>query len=96
MKSREVFRFLRKVPKGRVTTYKALAGKAGTSPRAVGQIMKRNRRPDVYPCYKVVRSDGRLGGFTHPRGVREKVRRLERDGIKVRNGRIDKKYFHRF
>lgn len=89
MKSREVFSFLKRVPKGRVTTYGQLAWKAGTSPRAVGQIMRNNKHPDRFPCYKVVCSDGRLGGFTHPKGVREKIRRLERDGIKVLDGRID-------
>jgi len=87
---------LRKVPKGRVVTYKILAEKVGTAPRAVGQIMKRNKHPDSVPCYKVIKSDGSLGGYTHPKGLEEKIRRLEREGIKVRNGKIDEKYFFKF
>ena len=97
MISEKVFNLLRKVPKGRVTTYKALAGKAGTSPRAVGQIMRSNKRPDAYPCYKVVCSDGGLGGFTHPKGVKEKIRRLERDGVKVKDRKVNlRKHLHYF
>ncbi|MFQ5647638.1 MAG: MGMT family protein [Candidatus Aenigmatarchaeota archaeon] len=93
MSSEKVFRLLRKVPKGRVTTYKALAERAGTSPRAVGRAMARNRHPDAVPCFKVVRSDGSLGGYSGPGGVREKIRRLEREGIEVKKGKIEERYF---
>ena len=77
------------MPKSKVTTYKVLADKAGTGPRAVGRIMAGNRHPDRFPCYKVVRSAGGLGGYTHPKGLREKVRRLEKEGIKIRDGKIE-------
>lgn len=86
---------LKKIPTGRVTTYKELAKKCNTSPRAVGQILKNNKHPEKFPCYKVVLSCGKIGGYN--RGVNKKILLLSRDGIVVRRGKIDiKKYFYRF
>lgn len=79
---------LLRVPRGKVTTYKALANAMGTRGcRAVGRLLGRNPEPDRFPCFKVVRSDGRLGGFSL--GKADKIRRLEKDGISVKNGRIE-------
>ncbi|MFH1012473.1 MAG: MGMT family protein [Candidatus Peregrinibacteria bacterium] len=75
------------IPRGKVTTYQALAQAMGTRGyRFIGQLLHRNPEPDKYPCYKVVKSDGSLGGFA--RGAEEKVRRLKADGITVRDGKI--------
>ncbi|NIO20441.1 MAG: methylated-DNA--[protein]-cysteine S-methyltransferase [Candidatus Aenigmarchaeota archaeon] len=92
-----VYEFLRKVPKGRVTTYKELAKASGTHPRTVGLLMKKNKDPVNIPCYKVVRSDGSLGGYSAEGGVKTKIRLLRRDGIEIRNGKINlKKYLFKF
>lgn len=85
MKMRQL---LRSIPKGKVTTYGALAKKLGTSSRAVGIMLKHND-PRAAPCYKVVRADGTLGGYSGPGGPKAKIRLLERDGIVVKNGRVD-------
>ena len=89
---------LRKIPKCKVTTYKVLAEKCKTSPRAIGQIMKYNRRPERYPCYKVIKSSGEIGGYcgNKEKDVKKKILSLKKDGIKIKNGKIDKKYFHHF
>ena len=58
-----VFREVCKIPKGRTTTYKKIAEKLKTSPRAVGQALKRNPNPEDIPCRRVVKSDGTLGGY---------------------------------
>lgn len=91
---------LRKIPKGKVTTYGALAKACNSSPRAIGRIMANNRCPGIYPCYKVVRSDGSPGGYkgsTKGRIVAEKIRLLEKDGIKASNGKVNlKTCLHRF
>ena len=81
---------LLQVPRGKVTTYRALALALGDAmaTRAVGQIMATNEQPDVYPCYKVVHSDGRVGDYSGPGGVAEKIKRLQAEGIPVRDGRI--------
>ncbi|MBI4177783.1 MAG: MGMT family protein [Candidatus Aenigmarchaeota archaeon] len=82
----EAIRLLRKIPKGFVTTYKELARATKTHPRAIGTIMHSNEFPAEFPCYKVVMSDGRLGGYGG--GIRKKIRLLRKDGIIVKNGRI--------
>lgn len=52
---------LRKIPKGKVVSYKTMAEYFSTSPRAIGKIMNCNNDPETFPCYKVVRSDGQIG-----------------------------------
>ena len=61
---RKVYEACLRVPKGRVTTYKALAASIDCgSSQAVGQALKVNPfAPDV-PCHRVVKTDRRLGGF---------------------------------
>ncbi|MDP3992320.1 MAG: MGMT family protein [Nanoarchaeota archaeon] len=90
------YEILKKVPKGKVTTYKALARKLGTKAyRAVGNAMNRNPRAPHVPCHRVVCSDGRVGGFAS--GTRKKISMLKREGIKIINGKINlKKYLHKF
>lgn len=79
---------LKKVPKGKVTTYKEIANALGNKAyRAVGNAMNKNpyNHKDV-PCHRVVNSNGSLGGFAFE--SKEKIRRLNEDGIEVRNDKI--------
>ncbi|MCX6815441.1 MAG: MGMT family protein [Candidatus Aenigmarchaeota archaeon] len=89
-----------KIPRGKVTTYGELARITKSSPRAIGQVMRRNPRPDLYPCYKVISSTGRIGGYAgcvKGRMINKKIKLLKKDGIEIKNGKIDlKKYLHRF
>lgn len=74
-----VFAVVRKIPKGKVMTYKEVAKLAG-SPRAfraVGNILSKNFDPKI-PCHRVIRSDGNPGGYN--RGARKKRERLSREG----------------
>ena len=87
---------LKKIPKGKVTTYGILAKKCGTSPRAIGMIMKTNPIPKACPCFKVIGSNGKLVGYSGKGGLKTKTRLLKKDGIKIENGKIEKKYFYRF
>lgn len=87
---------LKKIPKGKVTTYGTLAKLCGTSPRAIGVIMKTNPRPDECPCYKVVGHDGKLVGYSGKGALKTKIKLLQNDGIKVKNGAVDKSYFYEF
>jgi methylated-DNA-[protein]-cysteine S-methyltransferase len=80
-------RLLLQIPHGRVTTYKELARAMGTKGyRFIGQLLHQNPKPDRFPCYKVVRSDGSLGGFA--KGQKDKIRRLRKEGISVKSGMI--------
>lgn len=76
------------IPKGKVTTYKEIA-KAMGSPkgaRAVGNLLNKNPDPDKYPCCKVVKSTGEIGGFAT--GTVEKIKRLKKEGIKIKDGKV--------
>jgi len=87
---------LKKIPKGKVISYKELARVCGTSPRAIGRIMAGNQDPVGFPCYKVVSSSGALCGWSGPGGLKQKRLLLEKDGIRLVNGRVLQKYFCRF
>lgn len=88
--------FLKKIPKGKVVTYKELARLCKTSPRVIGRIMAKNDDPFQYLCYKVVFSTGKLGGYSAKGGIKKKRQLLESEGIKTRHGRVDKQYFYTF
>lgn len=60
---KRVLALLCQVPRGHVTTYALMARHLGSSPRAVGNAMRRNPfAPDV-PCHRCVATGGGLGGF---------------------------------
>ena len=94
------YEILRKVPKGKVTTYGEIARKLKTkSYRAGGNVMNKNpcgflSKGNV-PCHRVVGSDGKLVGFAH--GLKKKTEMLKKEGIEIRNGKVDlKKYGFKF
>lgn len=89
-------KLLKRIPKGRVTTYKELARVCRTSPRAVGRLMARNPDPLNYPCYKVVSVTGALCGYSGPKGLHGKAERLRADGVKIIKGRVNKQHFFKF
>jgi methylated-DNA-[protein]-cysteine S-methyltransferase len=74
-----VMRELARVPYGSVTTYGALAAKAGrpAAARAVGTIMNRNPIPIVLPCHRVVGASGSLVGYGGGLQRKEQLLRLE-------------------
>ena len=82
-----LYRTIQRIPKGKVTTYGILAKHFQTSPRAIASMLAANTELDLYPCYKIIHTDGTIGGYGG--GVPEKIRRLEADGIKIVEGRID-------
>lgn len=78
----KVFELVRKIPKGKVSTYRELAMKLGNPflARAVGNVLSTNRDKNV-PCHRVVRSDGNVGGFAH--GSNKKISLLKKEGVKI-------------
>ncbi len=92
MFSDRVFDIVKKIPRGRVTTYGVVARTVNTRAcRAVGQALKRNKSPQV-PCHRVVKSSGELGGF-RGKETREKARILRSEGIRIKNNRIELKRY---
>ena len=81
--AQKVFAVVRKIPNGKVLTYKQVAEKAG-SPRAfraVGSLMKTNFDPSI-PCHRVIKSDGSLGNYNRG-GTSQKRKILLAEGAKL-------------
>jgi O-6-methylguanine DNA methyltransferase len=78
---------VRKIPEGKVLTYKKVAKLAGhpRAWRAVGNILNKNKNPKI-PCHRVIRSDGKVGGYKN--GPREKASLLNKEGVVVKNRRV--------
>ena len=82
-----VLSIVRRIPPGRVATYGDVARLAGRplACRAVGNIMRECRRPDI-PCHRVIAAGGRLGGY----GGQESMKRslLLAEGVPVSGSRV--------
>ena len=96
----KVYEIVRKIPKGKVLSYKKVAELAG-SPRAwraVGNVLNQNRNlyPPKFskktlagkkiPCHRVIKSSGEIGGFRG--GIKRKIILLKKEGVKIKNGRL--------
>lgn len=99
-KSEAVLKLLAKIPRGKVTTYGELSKAANSSPRAIGQVMRRNRWPEKYPCYKVVASSGKIHGYDgclKGAKVKKKIDLLKKDGIEITNNKVNlSRHMHKF
>tara|TARA_Y100000310_G_scaffold328363_1_gene396385 strand:- start:761 stop:1057 length:297 start_codon:yes stop_codon:yes gene_type:complete len=84
----EVYFYCKKIPRGKVSTYGAIASAMGKdgAVRAVGGALNKNPYKEV-PCHRVVGFDGSLVGFAS--GVKEKERILKSEGVEVVNGKVD-------
>jgi O-6-methylguanine DNA methyltransferase len=85
--ARRVLTVVRRIPPGRVATYGDVARMAGhpRAARAVGNIMRGCRRPDV-PCHRVIAAGGRLGGYGGNEGLKGAL--LTAEGVKVSGARV--------
>ncbi len=89
--SEKVYAVCKNIPKGKVTTYKNIAEFLGTKAyRAVGLALNRNPYKEV-PCHRIISSSGHLHGFAH--GLKRKRQLLEREGVEIKNDRIDLEKF---
>ena len=61
---KKVYKIAAQIPRGKVLTYKEVAKLAGRPKayRAIGNILNKNRDSKVF-CHRVIRSDGKIGGF---------------------------------
>ena len=81
----KVWKYLRTIPKGKVITYKqlAIAIKMPKASRAVANACAKNPYAPKIPCHRVIRSDGGLGGYSGPGGIRGKIRLLRSEKVKI-------------
>ena len=82
-----VYENVRKIPKGKVATYGQIAFMCGSpkASRAVGYALHFNPDPDNIPCFSVVNRFGALAEKFAFGGIEEQKRRLEEDGVEVRD-----------
>ncbi len=95
----KVWKALKRIPKGKVTTYKELAKAVGSrnASREVGNACNKNPHSPRVPCHRVVSSSGKIGGYSH--GVKKKIALLKIEGVEVKRGKIidfEKKVFKNF
>ena len=89
--SNAVYDITKKIPKGKVATYKSVAAAIGSprASRAVANALARNFDPKI-SCHRVVRSDGALGGYNRGGGA-QKAKLLRAEGVLVKNLKVDSK-----
>ncbi len=86
--SQRCYHLLLKVPKGEITTYKALAHALHSRAyRAVGKAMNKNPHAPQVPCHRVINASGKLGGYAS--GIKRKMQLLKNEGVKIVNKKID-------
>jgi methylated-DNA-[protein]-cysteine S-methyltransferase len=85
--SRKVLIACRSIEFGQRVTYAGLAKKAGrpAASRAVGNALAKNPLPLIIPCHRIIRTDGKMGGFSAPGGISLKNRMLalEREAVEA-------------
>ena len=79
----KVWTYLKKIPRGTVVTYSAVAKGVGKTlaVRAVANAIGKNPYAPQIPCHRVIRSDGSLGGYSGKGGLKTKRFLLKKEGI---------------
>ena len=82
-----VWKEIAKIPYGETITYKELAIAIGKpkSARAVANACGKNPYAPTIPCHRVIRSDGKLGGYSGKGGINTKIKLLKQEGINFKN-----------
>ena len=81
----KVWNYLKKIPKGKVKTYKQVAKGIGMpkAARAVANACGKNPYAPKIPCHRVIRSDGGLGGYSGKGGIRQKLKLLRSEKVEI-------------
>ena len=80
---KKVWNEIKKIPKGRTTSYKQIAIAIGhpKAARAVANACGKNPNPIITPCHRVIASDGTIGGDSAEGGVNTKRALLAKEGV---------------
>ena len=81
----KVWKYLKKIPKGKVKTYKqvAIAINNPKSARAVANACAKNPYAPKIPCHRVIRSDGSVGGYSGRGGIKKKLKLLRSEKVAI-------------
>ena len=85
-----IFLALAQIPKGKVITHGNLAKLAGmpNGARLAGRLMCELPEGSRLPWHRVINSQGKLSLREDSDSYREQMRRLEKEGIEIKNGKI--------
>ncbi|OGK16914.1 hypothetical protein A3H80_02600 [Candidatus Roizmanbacteria bacterium RIFCSPLOWO2_02_FULL_37_19] len=90
MDNKKVLTLLKKIPRGKITTYKMLAQVSGVkNPRLVGQILHGNIDPQAFPCHRVIRSDGNIAHGYAFGGKNAQIQKLRKEGVLFIGNKVD-------
>lgn len=90
--AKKVYQLVRKIPQGKVSTYKEIAKALKTKAyRSVGQALKNNPNPPYISCHRVVKNDETIGGFmgkNKGKQISKKINLLKKEGIEFKGKKI--------
>jgi methylated-DNA-[protein]-cysteine S-methyltransferase len=90
--AKKVYKQLKKVPKGKITTYKEIAKSINSKAyQAVGTALKNNPYAPKVPCHRVISNNGSIGGFKgfkQGSTINEKIQMLKNEGIKFEKEKV--------
>ena len=74
-----------RIPLGEVRSYAWLAKKIGSpgAVRAVGTALKKNPFPVIIPCHRIIKSDGKIGGYSRGSKKKKLLLELEQELVKI-------------
>ena len=81
----KVWKFIKNIPKGKVKSYKevAISINSPKSARAVANACAKNPYAPKIPCHRVIRSDGAIGGYSGRGGIKQKLKLLKSEKVKI-------------
>ncbi len=86
----KVYDVVKKIPKGKVTTYGTIARYTGIgNPRVVGYALHANKNPDTVPCHRVVNVNGELAKGYAFGGLGIQKQLLEQEGVIFTGDKVD-------
>ena len=79
----KVYKVVSEIPKGQTLTYKEVALVVGSPKayRAVGNALNKNPFLGTVPCHRVIRTDGKTGGYVL--GEKKKLELLKKEKVKL-------------
>lgn len=91
----KIYEAVKNIPEGRVATYGQVAAMAGNfkMARVVGNALHVNPDPANIPCHRVVNAKGELAKAFVFGGIDVQSQRLENEGVKVIDGKVNLKNF---
>jgi O-6-methylguanine DNA methyltransferase len=80
-----VLRACARIPKGQARTYSELAKSIGNprAARAVGSALAKNPLAPLIPCHRVIRADGKIGGYSAKGGMLAKRKLLLKERTNI-------------